>query len=308
MAYPYSMDQYYYVTQAVPLIIERLNGEIAEQVKVLFETKHLYQKVTVDPLPVFTAFENKIYGEDRDLFQETRDAFLKATFALTPSDREIIEEPKEGRPAATPLLLLKSVKLFCQRCDSREASRPVWWSDATSELRKGSGRDRVIGRLRQALQIFTIAYQCQRCTGDPHAFLLRRDGWQFFLDGRSPFEEVEVPTSIPKTERALYRDALIAMHAGKELASLFYLRTFIEQFARRQTRVAHRVTGDELMAAYNALLPAAQRDHMPSLKDWYDRISEALHAARADVDLLNVANDEIQKHFEFRRLFRIAER
>jgi hypothetical protein len=41
-------------------------------------------------------------------------------------------------------------------------------------------------------------------------------------------EYVDVPNHIPKQERDLFRDAMIAVHGGKALAGLFYLRTFIE--------------------------------------------------------------------------------
>lgn len=120
-------------------------------------------------------------------------------------------------------------------------------------------------------------------------------------------EDIEVPQEIPKAERHLFRDALVASHAGKMLAGL-YLRTFIEQFARRQTgKTADRATGDEIMDAYATLLPQAQRDQMPSLKHWYDRLSEALHAARADERLFEEALADIDRHFDMRRVFRIAD-
>ena len=46
-------------------------------------------------------------------------------------------------------------------------------------------------------------------------------------------EQVILPSFIPKHEKHLFRDAVIAYQAGKFLAAVFYLRTFIEQFARR---------------------------------------------------------------------------
>lgn len=102
-----------------------------------------------------------------------------------------------------------------------------------------------------------------------------------------------VPIYIPKPEQPLYRDAVIAIHAGKTLAALFYLRTFIEQFARRQTLPKGRLTGDELMNAYIETLPKEHRDHMPSLGEWYGKLSEALHAAREDAELFEKGNIEI---------------
>jgi hypothetical protein len=55
------------------------------------------------------------------------------------------------------------------------------------------------------------------------------------------------PPFIPKAEQQLYRDVLIAMHGGKVLATLFYLRTFIEQFAHRMTGITDKETGNVVM-------------------------------------------------------------
>lgn len=300
------MERAYYVREALPRIIEKLNAALADGLKDLLETKHVYQKISIDAAAAFKEYEGRIYGDDDKLFADTRNACLNLSNMLV-SDREVFSEAKDARsPILT--LVLKSVKLFCSACDSKEAFRPVWWTDATNELRKPASRERLIGSLPPQYQLFAIAYQCQRCTGTPHGFLVRRENWALYLDGRSPFEEIEIPAFIPRAERNHYRDAVIATHGGKILAALFYLRTFIEVFARRQTNLPGRVTGDDLMSAYAETLPQGQRDHMPSLREWYERLSEALHAAREDTALLYRAREEIDRHFEFRRLFRIGER
>ena len=70
-----------------------------------------------------------------------------------------------------------------------------------------------------------------------------------------PNEHVDVPKYIPKQERDHFRDALIAVHGGKPLAGLFYLRMFMELFARRATGETGKCYGDELMEAYYKILP-----------------------------------------------------
>ena len=120
-------------------------------------------------------------------------------------------------------------------------------------------------------------------------------------------EHVEVPKYIPKKERDYFRDALIAVHGGKVLAGLFYLRTFMELFARRATGETGRRYGDELMEAYYAILPPAHRDSLPSFKEWYGKLSEPLHTGRADAALFEEAHEAIDRHFDMRRLFKIAE-
>jgi hypothetical protein len=160
------------------------------------------------------------------------------------------------------------------------------------------------------LQLFFIAYQCEHCHGAPAGLLIRRDGWRFSLDGRSPMEEIQLPPYIPKKEGHLFRDAMIARFAGKQLAAVFYLRTLIEQFARRQTGMRGRETGDEIMAAYSAILPNDQRDQMPSLREWYGKLSAPIHTADeiAAETLFDFAREEIERHFDIRRVFKIAEK
>jgi hypothetical protein len=61
------------------------------------------------------------------------------------------------------------------------------------------------------------------------------------------------------------------------------------------------------MEAYSAMLPAQNRDQMPSLRHWYDKLSEALHAARSDEPLFEKALEEIDRHFDIRRVFKIPD-
>ena len=89
---------------------------------------------------------------------------------------------------------------------------PVWYQDATNEIRKLVRHER--GELKfdlRSVQLFFVAYQCQHCQGASEGFLIRREGWRFSLDGRSPMEEVQVQGHIPKSERTLYRDSMIAV-------------------------------------------------------------------------------------------------
>jgi hypothetical protein len=118
-------------------------------------------------------------------------------------------------------------------------------------------------------------------------------------------EQVEVPKYIPKEERLLFRDALIAAHGGKILAALFYLRVFIEQFARRVTGETGRRYGDELMEEYGKTLPDQYRSMMPSLREWFEKLSEPIHAARDDEKLFEEAKEAITQHFEIRKVFKI---
>lgn len=198
------------------------------------------------------------------------------------------------------------MKLFCAKCGSREAFRPVHCTDVTNELRQPRPGLRLQAPPAH-IQIFVLTFQCQACMSPPTTILVRREGWDLMLEGRSPIEHVEVPGFIPKAERNYFRDALIASQTGKTLAALFYPRTFIERFARRQTGIDGRETGDKIMEAYQKTLPPNLRDLMPSLGHWYDQLSEALHAAREDEKLFEEARVEIERHFEMRRIHKVGD-
>ena len=120
-------------------------------------------------------------------------------------------------------------------------------------------------------------------------------------------ENIDVPIFIPKVERVWYRDAVIGANAGKPLAALFYLRIFIEQFARRMTGLHGKHTGDEIFSAYLDTLPSEHQNSMPSLKEWYEKLSAAIHNAQDDPNLYEEAIAQVNHHFDIRRVFNISE-
>ena len=292
---------------AVPQIVDAVNKEMSERLRELLQTKHIYQRVTVD---VPGTIERNITA--LNLKKEAL-ASLLASFeaeSFFPGHEQLYSpgHDAEGQMLPTPMLLVKTVKLYCGRCDSPETFAPLWYGDITNDLIRPMSRG-----LRYEVpptpmsRIYHLTFQCQMCKGEPETFLVRRRSWVLTIDGRSPMEQIIVPNFVPKAERWLYRDALVATHGGKVLAGLFYLRTFMEIFARRVTDTPGRLAGDELMEAYNQTLPAKQRDLMPSLRDWYSKLSEAIHAAREDADLFEQAREAIEQHFEIRRVFKIPE-
>jgi hypothetical protein len=287
-------------------MIRRLSVAAGDALKLLLETKHIYQKVEIEANKVCSEVQGLTEEDQRPLLVRWRSEFL-AEPILIASTEQLREAPRTGLPRSVLTLLLYNVKLFCSRCESSEAFAPVWYRELTNEIAKHSSETRITSGVLKGWQIFALMYQCQRCKAAPESFLVKRDRWNLLLHGRSPMEEVDVPKCIPKKESWLYRDALIARHGGKTLAALFYLRSFIEQFARRVTRVTGKVTGDKIMDAYAQTLPAAQRDQMPSLREWYDRLSEPVHEAREDEELFNEARVAIENHFDIRRVFNIPD-
>lgn len=280
---------------------------VAEQLKLLLETKHLYQKVSLAPDEINKKLLQgmaQIVGE-RENFMRFVQAYTVGSFTVT--DKPLINEQTK-HPIMT--LIVGNVKLFCSDCDAREAFRPIWLSDITGELvREKTNHQKSLPQetfkisFRRDWQLFSLVFQCQRCQGLPETFLIKRRELDLFIEGRSPIEHVEVPSYIPKQEKHWFRDALVAFQSGKILAGLFYLRTFIEQFARRKTNLEdEKRTGEEIMAAYIKTLPENLRDAMPSLGEWYEKISGSLHGANEDSELFENARQRIEKHFDIRRV------
>jgi hypothetical protein len=292
--------------------IEIASDHASAQLKLLLETKHLYPRLSIDPtsklLPVLAEFDPAVRTSVEEFVKDVLpgEQFLASAGRLSAVSKTSTEPPEEML-----CLLIGNVKLLCSSCGERELFSPVWYRDLHNELRKPVSAP--IMPMRKSSggvidQLFLLEYQCQRCKGALEAFLVRRRGWYLTLEGRSPMEGIETPKHIPKKERTLFSEAVVAMNAGKTLAALFYLRTFIEQFARRQTGMMNtRADGDEIMDAYSKTLPNQFRDQLPSLRPWYAKLSEALHAARADEALLEEAMREISRHFDIRRVFGISE-
>jgi hypothetical protein len=307
------MPPLYYASGGKTLLIASLGNEAAKELKALLEEKHLYQKVHVCADEIIKGIYEQIIGAEKQAFAD----WLNKEF---PSERFVLAQQQlfAASRAATAVaasylppvltLMLPHPSLFCKTCVRRETFTPVWFTDLTNAItlegRMGVSKNVAIP---EGFQMFLLVYQCQRCLGKPESFLVRREGWTLSLDGRSPIERIEVPGFLPQKESKFYRDAVIAFGTGKTLAALFYLRTFIEQFGRRITGMAGKATGDEIFDAYNKTLPSDLRERMPSLKQWYDKLSEALHLTQEDTALFETSRAEIEKHFDMRRVFEIPE-
>jgi hypothetical protein len=298
----------YQPTQAVAAaretLIARLSEAAGSALKQLLEEKHLYQKVSIPADSIIKQVRDTTL-DARLIFDEAVEPML-SSFRFTLSSGLMRMVDRDGTQETWPTLIVGNIKVFCSKCESREAFCPIWYCDLANELTKPARRDGpILESLPSGFQLFFLAYQCQICHSVPEGFMVRRRGWDLFYEGRSPIEIIGVPSFLPKEEREFFRDAVVAQNTGNTLAGLFYLRTFIEQFARRKTAAKGRLTGDEIFDEYNKTIPEKQRDQMPSLREWYDKLSEALHEATSDDALFEQAKNEIERHFDFRRLFKI---
>lgn len=276
----------------------------------LMESKHLYQRLSFEPTTLKEWLLPQIPGNTPDLIMHGIEqwAVLQPLYI---SNEKTTRQAVGSVVEEFPSLIVKNVKLFCRTCEEREMFAPLVYHDL-KQLRGPLMSSLMASEIpvsdKPPTQIFGLLYQCLRCHGEPEGFIVRRQGWFLSVEGRSPMEYVEVPKYIPNKEYKFFQDALIAFNSGKTLAALLYLRTFIEQFARRQTGIADtEIRGDELIDTYSKTLPDNIRGSMPSLKKYYGTISKALHEADANDAVFEDARENIERHFELRKAHRIQD-
>lgn len=299
---------------AFTLFRRRYNSFVAERLKNLLEEKHLYQKESIDPFELLKQLSEEKVIEGVVLtpaFIEELKSKIKA-FAYKghqASDSPLVDAAEQ----ILPCLMTGNIKTYCRKCKRREPFKPIFYSEPTSEIIKKFEQHKQLqvdtfklSFNRAVFQLFVLVFQCQGCQGTPEAFLIQRAGPILYLHGRSPIEMVETPSFLPEKEADWYSDAIVAFNSRKILAGLFYLRTFIEQFARRLTGTLNeKKTGVEIMEAYAETIPLKHRDTMPSLLEWYEKLSAALHCAEENEALFDEARSEIEEHFDFRRLYKL---
>lgn len=291
--------------EAIRIFPSFMNEAIASSFKALMETKGLYQSVPIDRASALQQVRDRTLPAFVNEFERLLRRGYPERGGLTLADSDLYLAGTQQQ-----LLVLRpvNVKLFCAKCDRDEAFKPLWSQEITNEISKPSaGKGNAAREFPVDFQIFSLVYQCQSCLGLPEIFLIKRAGQKIAIQGRSPIQSVAVPTYIPKEEAKWYRESLIARNAGRTLAAIFYLRTFIEQFARRVTQIQDRRSGEEILSEYNTTIPEPPRSSMPSLKQCYEKLSEAIHTANENADLLKSTIEDVDTHFDFRRVYRMLE-
>ncbi len=154
-------------------------------------------------------------------------------------------------------------------------------------------------------QVFALPFQCQGCKGMPVVFVVTRDGNKLTLSGRSVIESMLVPDYMPKTQRKYYSGAKLAFNSNQILPALFLLRTLVEQYMLSVVPGDYKA-GEDLCAAYHAVLDEDFRARFPSFADIYAKLSDALHGAREDADLFESEIERIESHFDGKRTYERA--
>lgn len=270
------------------------SGKITEAFKLLLISKHLYQNVSID----LNDFHGKVQNlSDIEKYNNGVDLEAKkAKYWL----------PEINIPSSTPLrgscmtFFLPNVKLFCKICDRIEAFNPYYLTDQNYKENvkfiNKNGHD--------VSQTFILDYQCQSCHGLPETFLIRRENERLTLCGRIPIEHIDVPKTIPKNQKKYYSAAIIAYQSGHVLSGLFMLRTFIEQYCYEKSPENINYV-DKAIDAYMKSLPEDFTQRFPSMRKMYENLSKAIHTAKEDEELFTTTIEEINTHFDAKRLYKI---
>jgi hypothetical protein len=308
-----------FLTYAEEQLVRALAPLVPAAFKELLETKHLYQSVDISAEAI-AGVAKTIRGQNRMTgFGTTSSANSEANFNYTgeqvlsyPWSPDLEEKQsfeaaialmtgqKKEKPKCITFGVPATIRTYCDTCHGKWPFNPVRTLGKTEP-----------GSLRTTDQWFFLVYQCQSCKGEPVRFLIRRKGLKLRLCGRDPFEEVVVPDVLPKPHRVHFSSALVAYQAGQQLAGVFFLRVFIEQYWKSVPEISKdlsdnpRLTGDEMGAIYAKSLPTDFRDRFPSLADIYGRLSSSIHLASVHAGDFDKAAAEIVRHFEARRLFNL---
>jgi hypothetical protein len=314
---------------ASEVITTILNGIIQ-----LLENKHLYQSVLLN----FSKTEKKISElkpKDKDAFYPGPKArFHQNCLSLVKVIKDIekcrwcfdtFTRPFKPVVNSAPndgytyfKLTLPTVNIVCKNCKGNRLphnSGYIGQKDNFFDVTPSDSFDdnptlneivedpSVLNSKPYIIQTFFFPYQCQKCKGEPIIFMVRRIDHKLQLVGRNHIEDIEIPKYLPKEDSRYYREAIIAYNAGKVLAGLFYLRTFIEQYMRRITGKSDiKITGEDLGDAYAKILNDEFPKSFTSLKKVYEELSIPLHSAKDNSDQFEKSKDDILKHFDTLRL------
>jgi hypothetical protein len=270
-------------------IADELGEFIRDQLKQLLETQHLYQNFHPN-------IKGLVGGEQLEGHEWQPNAPLHLSRRFTPAMGLVPDSD------AFPMVIrfdLPGVQLYCKKC-GLQAFNPIYGEDFL-EHRDWSSTLKKIGS--EIVQVFVLSFQCQLCKQSPEVFIVTRKRLKLAVSGRSEIEHVEVPKFIPEEVKGFYSRAVIAHQSKQTLAGILFLRTVIEQWARKQTGEP-TMDAAILFEKYMATLPKNFNDQFPSMRDLYKNLSEDIHLAIGSPQLFERARADIDKHFEARLLFK----
>lgn len=287
------------------LFRESFTASINQSIQKLLNTKHLYQYVEVKYPDPDVSFNNlipeirKFYSisssiEERKTFNQYYNLATKAPWIIVDHDgpRGMLYSGIQVYFANFSISPL-TIRSYCKVCKNIEPYNFVRGSEILNEE---------IEKDFQA-QVFTLAFECQGCKSVPEVFLIRREKNKLTLSGRSPIEQVIVPTFLPKEQAKYVSDAIVAYNSGQTLSGLFQLRVFIEQYVRSKSSNPKSEDIEMLFKEYASTLSDNFKTQFPSLNSIYDSLSHDIHSADPNIETYEKAIKDIETHFDAKRLF-----
>lgn len=124
---------------AVEDIMNRLRGEVSElasrRLKTLLETKHLYQRVSIDPKEIIDAMRPTVSSFESGEFEYSVSALPLSKFGLIARRSSFVTAYRsEQAPVFDIVFGIENVKMFCQTCEEREVFSPLGFWEMRSEL------------------------------------------------------------------------------------------------------------------------------------------------------------------------------
>jgi len=291
-----------------PAIIPLLEERISFVLQALLETKHLYQKLTLDVSSIASEQFANFKGKDLSVILTLLSSQMKNYWQLSDPQAAvntgtvlITSSPTDSYKSV--MMHVPDVKLFCDICDGVEAFNHIGSSTCSYE---DYHQRRTLSTESGVLQVFAISYLCQSCKDMQIDFLVRREENRFSIVGRSPIEHVDVPSYIPKQVRKYFSGAIVAHQSGQTLAGLFLFRTLIEQWCRIFS-TSKDPLADKALEDYMGTLPKGFKDQFPSLVKLYEVLSSDIHLATGSPELFDSVRNDLTKHFDARRLYELKD-
>ncbi len=313
----------------------KVSLQATSALKLILETKHLYQNAEVDLSPIETEISKfkaskvpfvvgQVRPTNKDRLEREYQYQCRMLLyfvlrsrnwrlRLSPLTTEFPPPDYRIRKEEIHVVLPQTIIIPCSLCSNDHSPHNpayVGLDQAYPEIDLMSAPEVSTPPsldVMNKIQLFILPYQCQSCKGEPLTFLIRRNGGKLQLVGRSHYDTVIVPSSIPREEAPFYSEAIIARNCNRVLVSLFYLRTLIEQYMRRVLNNHKQIRGEELADLYSGLLPEDFPSTKPSLKTIYKELSATIHGAVEDEDQFNKSLKEIGDHFALVQQFPLRE-
>jgi hypothetical protein len=293
------MQFYQSVGAAVNGYMETMSEAIAQTIRTLLETKHLYQSVMIDEEGARERFLHRLEEPFKSHCLKI-DAFVlspsAAPWRLSSDLKAIIGQlSSTGTPSSQFNFTPPDVKMYCCKCDRLEPYNLVSAHEPIDHLSSYHTQTQKIE------QVYTFTLLCQACKKFPEVVMVRRVGGRVSLAGKTPMEHVAVPKQMPKEITSYYSGSVIAFQSGQFLAANFMLRTACEQWVRQWAVPTDRA--DAAIEKYMESLPQGFSAVFPSIRLIYEKLSEDIHSAAGSEELYKKMLAEIDLHFQARSIF-----